>query len=689
MSQVPALKVVNLTVAYRRGNQEVDAVRDVSLHIASGQTYGLVGESGSGKSTLALAIMRYLAGNGRVRQGSVFLAGEDLYALPPEELRGVWQDRLKLVPQNPLSSLNPSLRVGDQLVEAIPPTLVPATEARQRAMDLLATVRLADPERIARSYPHQLSGGMQQRVMIAMALAAEPTLMVLDEPTTNLDVTTEAAMLDLLRELIHQRRMAVLYVSHNLSVVAGISNRVAVMYAGEVVEDAAVEDLYARPIHPYTSGLLACIPRMGDDKYQLMLQAIPGAIPRPGALPAGCVFAPRCPLAVDTCLHVRPSLEPAADGHDVRCHRWPEIVSGQLAAWPGQAGNASTRHAVPDRPQPVLQVDNLYKRFPLGRSLKQILRRQPVRAVRAVDGISLDVLQGVTLGLVGESGSGKTTVARAIAGLVEPDGGAVLLAGVELPYHLSRRDATTLRRIQMVFQNPEEALNPYRTVEQALARPLMRLGGLSAAEAQAEVPALLESVKLSPSYANRLPGQLSGGEKQRVAIARAFASQPDLLILDESVSALDVSIQATILDLLNELQHQRQTAYLFISHDLAVTSYLSNEIAVLYLGQVIERGTTAELLEPPYHPYTEALLSAVPLPYPSAVQEPVRLAADVPSPIDLPGGCRFHTRCPRFLGDICTTEEPPWQATDGGHGIRCHIPLADLALAQRPLFAGR
>jgi peptide/nickel transport system ATP-binding protein len=684
MDKPPVLEIDNLTVSYRQGGRWLDAVRDVGLRIQAGQTYGLVGESGSGKSTLALAIMRYLSENGAVRQGSIHLAGRDLMALSEADMRRVWGELVKLVPQNPLSSLNPSLRVGDQLAEALqPPTSGP--QAQERVLELLKMVRLSDPERVAGSYPHQLSGGMQQRVMIAMALSGEPALLVLDEPTTNLDVTTEAVILDLFKDLIQERDTAVLYVSHSLGVVARFCDRVAVLYAGELVEDAAVAEIYRRPLHPYTRGLLDSVPRIGQNKRQTQLQPIPGHIPQLEELPTGCVYAPRCPLVVDLCLQERPRLETPAPGRQVRCHRWPEIRAGTLSpAAPAQPLDVSSGNGA--RTQVVLDVAGLEKRFAVRRSLGQVLGGRPAQQIRAVDGVSLQARQSRTLGLVGESGSGKTTLARCVIGLTEPSSGAISLLDIPLARSLSRRDRRILRQLQMVFQNPDEALNPYRSVGDTLRRTLMRLAGWTRQEAEIEMLKLLAAVKLSPTYADRLPGQLSGGEKQRAAIARAFASHPSLLLFDESVSALDVSVQASILNLLNELQRERESAYIFISHDLAVVSYLADEIAVVYLGHLMEFGRTQDVMEPPYHPYTEALLSAIPLVDPNAQQEHIRLPGEVPSAIDIPSGCRFHTRCPRFLGDICVEQEPPWRAGEHGHRIYCHIPLDELRAMQKKVF---
>jgi len=693
MSDTPVLQIDDLTVGYRAGKGWRDVVRDVSLSIAGGQTYGVVGESGSGKSTLALAALRYLGTAGAIRGGRVRLRGEDMAGLRPAELRRAWGQDLRLVPQNPLASLNPSLRIADQLAEALGPGLGRG-EARRQSLELLRRVRLADPERVLRSYPHELSGGMQQRVMIAMALHGTPALLVLDEPTTNLDVTTQAAVLDLLADVIAQSGASALFVSHNLAVVAQICDRVAVLYAGELAEDAPAAQLFAAPLHPYTKALLDSLPRPGARREGRPLRPIPGGIPRPDALPPGCVFAPRCPLAIDLCRRERPPLEEPLAGHRVRCHRWADMLA--MASGDGdsvtrgqgdkgtEAAFAAAAELSPPPPSergergPLLALEGVEKLYPQRRALGQILRGEPARAARAVDGVDLALGRGRTLGVVGESGSGKTTLARCVVGLAERTGGAIRLLDIPLAPGVAGREQELLRRVQMVFQNPEEALNPYLTVGEALRRPLIRLGQKGRAEAERGVARLLELVRLGPEYAERLPGQLSGGEKQRVAIARAFAAEPDLVLLDEAVSALDVSVQAAVLNLLGELQDGTGTSFFFITHDLGVVSYIADDVAVVYLGAVVEVGPAESVLAPPFHPYTEALLSAAPASLWGGQRTPIRLEGEVPSPLAIPSGCRFHTRCPRYLGPLCRDVVPPWRDAGNGHRLWCHIPLEEL-----------
>ncbi len=676
------LNIKDLTIAYRQDKEALVAVRDFSLDIQAGQTYGLVGESGSGKTTIALAVMRYLGQNGWVQAGEIVFNGRNLLDLSTAEMRQVWGRDLNLVPQDPLSSLNPSMRVGAQIAEILEQHSELNNRAAQaRAIELLAMVRVPDPERVAESFPHQISGGMQQRVLIAMALGTEPQLLVLDEPTTGLDVTTQAAVLDLFRELIEARNTAALYVTHNLGVVARICDRVAVLYAGELVEDAATTQLFHTPLHPYTIGLIASVPQVGQTKGQIELQAIPGQIPPlQERQPQGCVFAPRCRVAVDKCFSQRPFLEKTTDGQMVRCFRWQEIAAGEITVL--EKETAVTTAARGQTKEAVLTLHELQVYFKMNRSFADAIRRRPNAQVKAVDGVNLHLESGQTLGIVGESGSGKTTLARAVIGLATRTGGEVDLLGVNLPPGLKQRPLTTRRRLQYVFQNPEEALNPYLTIGETLRRPFMTLAGKNRAEADVEVPKLLAAVSLPEDYAQRLPNQLSGGEKQRVAIARAFATNPDLLLADEAVSALDVSVQASILNLLHALQAEHQNSLIFISHDLAVVGYLADQIAVMYVGHLMEVAAADDLFAAPFHPYTEALLSAIPKLDPDAEQNHIRLDGDVPSQMNLPSGCPFHPRCPRYLGDICRTTIPPWQTTQTGKRIFCHIPLAELETSQ-------
>ncbi len=504
----PVLQVDNLTVSYRQGKRWLDAVRQATLEIAAGEIYGLVGESGSGKSTLALAIMNYLSENGAVRQGSVQLRGRELTTLSRSEMRPLWQHDLKLIPQNPLASLNPSLRIGEQMTETLEPAL-PQEQRDERVLELLALVHLADPERIRDSYPHQLSGGQQQRVLIAMALSGEPSLLIMDEPTTNLDVTTEAAILVLVRELIARTGSAVLYVTHNMGVVAQVCNRVAVLYGGELVEDATVADLFRRPLHPYTQTLLNSVPRLGFHKSDSQLQPIPGQIPQLDALPPGCVFAPRCPIAIERCTDERPKLEQAQPGRRVRCHRWQEMLAGIMPM--SQEASDPTPLTTEVDAETILNVSKLDKEYEVSRNLMQVLARRPAQKVRAVSGLDLQIQRGETLGLVGESGSGKSTAARCIIGLIERNDGDIQLMDIPLAPALAQRNPQLLRRLQMVLQSPDDALNPFIRVGDALRRPLLRLAGTSRRRGRSSGDAFVGGGQIEPS----LCGSLAGSTERR------------------------------------------------------------------------------------------------------------------------------------------------------------------------------
>lgn len=672
------LHVERLSISYQTRGRWLPAVRDFRIDIQPGQIYGLVGESGSGKTTAAGGILHYLPTNGRIEPGSVVeLQGENLFAKSPGEMRRIWGARLALVPQNPAESLNPSLRIGEQVAEVLRRHAgLNRREANQRTLEMFRRVHLPDEEQIGRRYPHQISGGMQQRVMIAMALCTSPQLLILDEPTTNLDVTTEAIILDLVRELIHTDGAGALYVTHHLGVVSKLCDRVTVMYAGEIMEDGTTADLFARPLHPYTIGLLNSVPILGQTKEQGLLQAIEGRPPALTDLPAACIYAPRCSFAIDICHQNKPPLEPSDGGRSVRCHRWQEIARGELRLENHAPIIPTVRPAEPQAD--LLSVEGLTKYFPVPRRVVDVLRGIPAAPVRAVDGVSFHVPQGQTVGLVGESGSGKTTLARVIIGLEDRTSGRMDLLGADIQGNIQKRTKAILGQMQMVFQNPQNSLNPYMTVGQTIRRPLIKLAGLSREAADREVIRLLEGVNLRADYARRYPAELSGGEKQRAAIARAFASDPALLLCDEPVSSLDVSVQAAVLNLLAHLQAERGTAYLFISHDLAVVGYLADIILVMYLGQIYEVGH--DLFKSPLHPYTEALVSAIPSIH--VGEGPVRLSGEIPSPRYMPGGCRFHTRCPHKLGDICEQAEPPWQFAGENHLIRCHRTPDDLAARQ-------
>jgi peptide/nickel transport system ATP-binding protein len=681
-AQLPVIQANHVDIDYQIDKSWLSAIRDVTLRIDPLQIHGLVGESGSGKSTLGLALMRYLAGNARIAAGEILFEGDDLVLKSDEEMRHIWGSQMSLVPQNPLDSLNPSLAIGDQMVELTRLHMdLSQPEARDRAIAMLESVKIADPDTIINRYPHQLSGGMQQRVMIAMALSTRPRLLMLDEPTTALDVTTQAVILDLFRDLIHEEQAAALYVSHDLGTVAQLCDYVSVLYAGEIMESAPVNDLYARPLHPYTVGLLESLPSAAKGQ-ESRLSTIDGVAPSLSERPAACVFADRCPVALDHCQAEKPPLEPTPDGRMVRCWRWEEIAAGDVIPRNKPQGSVTS---APPRSGHVLDASGVDKRFGEYGLLDRLLGRPP-EYVHAVDTVSLKINARSTLGLVGESGSGKTTLARCIVALESANQGEMALCDVPLDLKLGRRTKDAMRNLQMIFQNPHDALNPYWTVGDTLDRTLQVLQPddekLNRRQRKQRVNDLLEAVGLTAEYATRYPAQLSGGEKQRVAIARAFAANPALVVADEPTSSLDVSVQAVILNLLKDLRAKEGAAYLMISHDLEVISYLSDWIVVMYLGEIMEEGSNEHVYNTPSHPYTEALLSAIPLPDPTIKQGEIRLEGDIPSPRNKPTGCPFHTRCPRKIGDICEQEDPPYLDAGDGHRIRCHIPIDELTALQ-------
>ncbi len=671
----PVLDVRNLTVTYRTDKGPLDIVRNVSLQVAPGEIYGLVGESGSGKTTLARAVVRYLAANGSLTADTLKLGDTDLLTLSRAEMRKVWGSRITMVHQDPGAAVNPSIPVGEQIAEVARVHLhLSPGEARKKALEMLGLVRMPDPESVARRYAHQLSGGMLQRVLIATAMATNPELMIMDEPTTALDVTTEAVILDLLNELMTDYNTAILYITHNLGVVARICSRIGVMYAGEIMEEGPVKKVFRSRLHPYTRGLLGSVPRVDASKKDVHLKAITGQIPRPEELPEGCIFSPRCELAEGDCLIARPPLVQADGDHYTACRRWQELLHLKEK----EQHEGPVRGAYDSAKGPlVLEAREIKKHFRSSGGLSSLFSRES-GPIKAVDDMSVRLRGGFTMGIVGESGCGKTTFARCLAGLEEATSGEIALEGVTLPYSVNRRKQSDLKKIQMVFQNPDASLNPQHQAGVSVARPLILLGGMNRSEVRSRVRELFRAVNLPEDYIYRLPHELSGGEKQRVAIARAFAADPILMLCDEPISALDVSVQASLINLLAELQEKNETAYLFISHDLAAVRHISDWIAVVYLGRLWEVGSADDVFVPPYHPYTEALLSAIPVPDPEVSQEQIRLRGSVPSAVNIPSGCRFHTRCPRKIGPICEEKEPPWQESGFHHKICCHIPLPRL-----------
>nr|WP_298685335.1 ABC transporter ATP-binding protein [uncultured Dongia sp.] len=677
------LELRNVSISYFVRAGELKVVPNISLTLYEGEALGLVGESGCGKSTVAFAIMKYLGGAGRITGGQILFEGRDMTKMSDEELRKLRGGRMAMVYQDPMSSLNPVIPVGKQLMEVpLIHSNVSEDEAYKRALQMLQEVNLPDPARIMTRYPHQLSGGQQQRVVIAMALMSEPSLLVMDEPTTGLDVTVEAAVLDLVAQLRQKHHSSIVFISHNLGTVVRICDRIGVMYAGELVEEGPIGEVFRDPRHPYTRGLLNCIPTLNADKRSRPLSAIPGQVPPILNRPPGCIFAPRCSDADGprcTAAAIPTATYGGTGQHRVKCVRVAELpkhVRPTSTAVDTVANEFTTQ-------PPILDLDHVKKTY-----------HQAIGMfggsgydVHAVDDITLAARKSETLAIVGESGCGKSTLAKVLTGIELASGGKVTLAGKDIGNTaVEKRDSDTKRSIQMVFQNPESTLNPSHTIGYVMERAIKKLKQISGKEARVQVNDLLKTVNLPLEFAARKSRQLSGGQKQRVAIARALAGEPEMILADEPVSALDVSVQAAIINLLVEIQRKRGSTLLFISHDLSVVRYLADHVAVMYLGKVMEFGSVTDVFAPPYHPYTEALMSAVPIADPDVKQRRIILEGNIPSPQNRPKGCPFATRCPRKIGAICDDTPPPEQVSPAGHRIACHIPMAELATATQVVF---
>ena len=678
----PLLQLDNLSVSYRTRRGAVPAVVGVSLDLAKGESVGLVGESGCGKSTIAFAIMRWLAGRGEIVGGRVLFDGRDMAEMSRAELRQVRGKRVAMVFQEAMSALNPCLTIGSQLTEVLrfhEDMVGPA--AIKRSLDMLSEVRIPDPERVFRAYPHEISGGQQQRVVIAMALLANPALLLLDEPTTGLDVTVEASVVKLIADISKRFGTSLLYISHNLALISRVCERIAVMYAGEIVEAGPVRQILDNPVHPYTRGLISCLPEAGADKIARPLMPIPGQIPAPWERAPGCFFQPRCTYAVQgLCDSAHPPLVDLGTGSSVRCIRAGEIEGELIVAVPGQQLAAADGVAVA-----VERLSKDYTLTPPG--LRGLLPFTPPLKIKANDGLTFEAETGRTLAIVGESGCGKSTFARILTGLERATGGSVEVGGTNLALlSVSDRSRDQLRALQLVFLNPDVTLNPSYRVGKQIARVAKRLLTLGRKDRAARVRELFAEIRLPAGIADRKPRHLSGGQKQRIAIARAFVGRPDIVIADEPVSALDVSVRAAVTQLLMEIQRTHGTTLILISHDLALVRYVADTVVVMYLGQVMEAGTTAQVFSAPHHPYTEALLAAQPRL--DGNQEPVApVEGETPSPLEPPVGCPFHTRCPRKVGAICETTRPPEQVTAAGHRMACHIPMAELARVQEKVLA--
>jgi peptide/nickel transport system ATP-binding protein len=672
--QTPILDIENLNISFFTRAGEIPAVMDFSCTIMPGEAMGLVGESGCGKSTVALGVMRYLGQNGRITNGTIRFKGRDMAGMSPQELRAVRGAEIAMIYQEPMASLNPAITVGRQLMEV--PMIhsgAGAREAHQMALDIVRSVRLPDPTRILKSYPHQLSGGQQQRIVIAMALMSRPSLLILDEPTTALDVTVEAGIVDLVKELGRQYGTSMLFISHNLGLVRETCDRICVMYSGEAIETGALADVFKQMRHPYTQALFRSIPLPGADKNGRPLVAIPGNFPLPHERPPGCNFGPRCEYFVEGRCDARSiemiPIDPERR-HESRCLRVDEIAWG--APVPGKGRNESAEIG-----DVVLEVDRLRKYYEVTTSA--LFGGGARRLVKANEALTFEAREAEILAIVGESGCGKSTLAKILMGLVTATAGRVSLNGRAIGnIPVQRRDAKTVSSIQMIFQNPFDTLNPSMKVGDQIVRALEKFSiGDSQAGRKSRMLELLDLVKLPREFAGRVPRQLSGGQKQRIGIARAFAGTPAVVVADEPVSALDVSVQAAIAELLMDIQRKSRTTMLFISHDLAIVRYLSDTVVVMYLGHVVEQGRTEDVFSPPYHPYTEALLSAVPIADTSVEKKRIVLEGDIPSAIYPPPGCPFQTRCRwkhRVPGQLCDTELPPMVELREGHFIKCHLP---------------
>ncbi len=654
-----ALAVEDLHLAYMVRGTPRAVLRGVTFQVRPGEAFGLVGESGCGKSTTAYAAVRYLPDNAVVTGGRVLANGADVTHMSTKELQAFRSSEASMVYQDPVQALNPTLRIGKQVAECFRVLGNGKAEAEDMALEGLKRVRIADPVSVMDRYPYQLSGGMLQRVVIAMGLAGDPKLLILDEPTTGLDATVEAEVLDLVRDLRAETDAAVLLIAHNLGVIRTMCDRVGVMYAGKMVEEASSKELFEEPKHPYTIGLMNAIPRLGLRKTDRALSTIPGNMPAIGTELPACVYVDRCQLATDICGTEAPPLVAINDGRWTRCHHSDQVdeIHEEVAL--------IEPHDIGD--ERVVELNGVSKTF-----------RQRGRDIPALVSIDLGFAEGETLGLVGESGSGKSTLAKTMVGVYGPDaGGTIDLDGTPMKAKATDRRNEAIRAIQMVFQNPDSALNRSWTVRRILKRTVTRLTDVSGAAADTRVEDIASAMQLSPHHLDMRPRQLSGGLKQRVAIARAFAGDPRIVVCDEPTSALDVSVQAAILNLLANLQRDEQTSYLFITHDIGVVRYLADRIAVMYVGRIMEKGLTDDIFAGPVHPYTEALLSAVPS-IDGKAADRIPLEGDIPSPADPPSGCVFHTRCQYAIAGTCDTAEPPSLEVAPKHIINCHLPVEQL-----------
>src|SRR6056297_1412781 len=670
----PILEIENLSISFFTRLREIPAVMDFSTAVMPGEAMGLVGESGCGKSTVALGVMQDLGVNGRIVGGTIKFKGRNLNEMSDEELRHIRGKEIAMIYQEPMASLNPAMKIGRQLMEV--PMIhegVGAQEAYQRALEVVTDVRLPDPKRILDAYPHQLSGGQQQRIVIAMALMANPSLLILDEPTTALDVTVEAAVVELVKDLGKKYGTSMLFISHNLGLVLETCDRICVMYSGEAVETGSIKDVFDKMQHPYTQALFRSIPLPGANKNDRPLKAIPGNFPLPHERPPGCNFGPRCDYfqaGLCDAGDIPMAVIEGDDRHYSRCLRYSEID------WHAPVAAMAT-HEAREPGRVVLKMDKLKKYYEVAANAL-FGGGGETKVVKANETLSFEARESETLAIVGESGCGKSTFAKVLMGLETATEGQILLDNRNIEQvPIEARDTQTVADIQMVFQNPFDTLNPSMTVGRQIIRALEVFGiGKNDSERRERMLNLLDLVKLPRAFADRMPRQLSGGQKQRVGIARAFAGGARIVVADEPVSALDVSVQAAVTDLLMEIQRVEKTTLLFISHDLSIVRYLSDRVMVMYLGHVVEIGSTDQVFSPPYHPYTEALLSAVPIADTRVQKKRIVLEGDVPSAMNPPSGCPFQTRCrwkEKVPGNKCETQVPPLRNLGNGHSSLCWL----------------
>jgi oligopeptide/dipeptide ABC transporter ATP-binding protein len=667
------LTVRDLRTAFHTHGGVIRAVDGVDFSIAKAGMLGVVGESGSGKSVTALSIMRLIDLPGRVEPGSSLLFdGRDLATLPEDDMVAIRGNEISMIFQEPMTSLNPVFTVGEQIAESVRLHKdVDRREAEARAIDMMRLVGIPSPEKRVGDYPHQMSGGMRQRVMIGMALACNPKLLIADEPTTALDVTVQAQILELMKDLRDRLGMAILLITHDLGVVAEMVDEVAVMYGGKVVERGPVEEIFARPEHPYTEALLESIPHLGM-RAATPLKTIRGMVPSPLDWPRGCRFAARCDYVFDRCRQALPPLYPvrAQQSACFLCEDGPRTRRAAAAnGGPVAAGAVATAVAAPSEADILLSTRGLKKHFPV----KNALLRRSSGALQAVDGVDLDIRRGETLGLVGESGCGKSTLARTILRLLEPTDGEITFDGIDMLAASPSSLKEMRRHMQIVFQDSVGSLDPRMSVGDLVAEGLTIHGVTDRKNRKPAVQEMLARVGLPPEAADRYPHQFSGGQRQRIGLARALVLRPKLVVADEPVSALDVSIQSQVLNLLVSLKKEFDLTYVFVAHDLAVVGYISDRVAVMYLGRIVELASSDEIFARPLHPYTVALLSANPEPAPGRKTNRIVLTGDVPSPIDPPSGCRFRTRCP-IAQPICAEIDPMLESHGEGHRAACHFP---------------